>query len=172
MIGKITSLHVVTPINNQCEDEEKLMCVIKAIPDDSSQKEIKKIEGLPPRKYIHGRRFTKRLNKNYKSQITKLLEEYIDIIATSSEELTPSNLAPHKIRLKPGVKPIKQKFYRLSRLKSDILKEEITNLINKKLIEPSYSEWSSPIVLVSKPNGKWRLCIDYRKVNDATIKDS
>ena len=40
------------------------------------------------------------------------------------------------------------------------------------MIEPSYSKLSSPIVLVPKPNGKWRLCIDYRKVNDATIKDS
>ena len=171
-INKDGLIDVVAPINNQCDDEEKLMCVIKSIPDDSAEKEIKKIEGLPPRQYIHDRRFTKKLHKNYKSQITKLLEEYIEIIATSSEELTPSDLSPHKIRLKPGVKPIKQKFYRLSRLKSEILKEELTKLINKKLIEPSYSEWSSPIVLVPKPNGKWRLCIDYRKVNDATIKDS
>eukprot|EP00833_Pecoramyces_ruminatium_P008020 jgi/Orpsp1_1/1182052/evm.model.c7180000079679.1 len=45
-------------------------------------------------------------------------------------------------------------------------------LINKKLIVPSCSEWSSPIVLVPKKNGKWRLCIDYRKVNDVTEKDS
>jgi len=71
--------------------------------------------------------FTQKLNKRYKSQITKLLEECIKITATSSEELTLSDLSPHKIRLKPGVKPIKQKFYRLSRLKSDILKEELTN---------------------------------------------
>jgi len=34
-----------------------------------------------------------------------------------------------------------------------------------------YSEWSSPVVLVPKPNGKWRLCIDYHKVNDVTEKN-
>lgn len=73
--------------------------------------------------------------------------------------------------MKPGTKPIKQKYYRFSKFKSDILKEELTKLINKRLIEPSCSEWSSPIVLVPKHNGKWRMCIDYRKLNDATIKD-
>ena len=88
------------------------------------------------------------------------------------KELTPSILSPHKIHLKPCARAIKQKFYKISKLKTDILKEELTKLINKKLIESSYSEWSSPVVLVPKPNGKWRMCFDYRKFNDATIKDS
>jgi len=162
----------IAPINNQCSDEEKLVCVIRAIPDENLHKDLKKIEGLPPREYIHDERFQSTLDKNYKNNIIKLLENYIEIVATSTEELTPSDLAPHKIRLKPDAKPIKQRYYRLTKLKSDILKEEITKLIHKGLIEPSYSEWSSPVVLVPKHNGKWRMCVDYRKVNDITVKDS
>jgi len=110
--------------------------------------------------------------KNIKNEIIKILEENLEIIATSSEELAPSDLPPHNINLIPGAKPAKERCYRLVKFKSDILKEELIKLINKKLIEPSCSEWSSPIVLVPKKNGKWRLCIDYRKVNDLTVKDS
>ena len=35
----------------------------------------------------------------------------------------------------------------------------------------SYSQWVSPLVIVPKKNGKWRVCIDYRELNKATLKD-
>ena len=162
----------IAPINNECYDEEKLVCVIKALNHAEIKQELKKIEGLPPLEYIQNEKFHQTLNPDSKDKIVNLLRNYIDIIATSSEELTPSDLSPHKIVLKERTKPINQRFYRLTKLKSDILKEELTKLINKKLIEPSSSEWSSPVVLVPKHNGKWRMCVDYRKVNDVTEKDS
>ena len=132
----------IAPINNQYENEEKLVCFVKAISNESVQSELMKMEGLPPREYIHNEKYTNTFNKKYRDQIIKLLEDNIVMIATSSQELTPSNLSPHKIHLKPGARPIKQKFYRISKLKRDIFKEELTKLINKRLIEPSYLEWS------------------------------
>eukprot|EP00833_Pecoramyces_ruminatium_P017075 jgi/Orpsp1_1/1191107/evm.model.d7180000083572.1 len=113
--------------------------------------------------YIHHKDFLSTIKDEYQENILKILEENIDIIATSSEELTPSKLAPHKINLKPGAQPVKQKAYRLAKFKSDILKEILKKLIEDKLVEASYSEWSSPVVLVPKPNGRWRMCVDYRK---------
>jgi len=173
MDGTISS---ITPINNSAIDEKYICSVNKLLEDNSKEKyaggELKKLEGLPPMEYIHNTIFMNTLNEKYRTDIIHLLEDNIEIVATSSEELTPSLLSPHKINLKAGTKPIKQRAYRLTKLKTDILKEELTKLINKKLIEPSNSEWSSPIVLVPKPNGKWRMCVDYRKVNDSTIKDS
>ena len=38
-------------------------------------------------------------------------------------------------------------------------------MLTARIIEPSFSEWSSPIVMMKKPNGKYRFCLDFRKVN-------
>jgi len=144
----------------------------KILEDEDTTNELKKLEGLSPKECIHDEKFLASLCKDYRDVIVKLLEENLDIIATSSEELTPSDLAPHKINFKAKAKPVKQRCYRVTKFKSDIIKEELIILIKKKLVVPSYSEWSSPVVVVPKANGKWRLCVDYRKVNDLTEKDS
>ncbi|ORX75336.1 hypothetical protein BCR32DRAFT_249635 [Anaeromyces robustus] len=141
---------VIAPINNEYNNEEKLLCIIKALDRHKSKKNLKKIEGLPPKKYIQNKQFYETLNPLFGDKIVNLLQEYFDIIATSIEELTPSDLSPHKIILKEGAKPIKQKFYRLTKLKSDILQEIIAKLVEQRLIEPSSSEWSSSIALVPK----------------------
>ena len=54
----------------------------------------------------------------------------------------------------------------------DIVKEELQKLLDVGFIYPiSDSEWVSPLVLVPKNNGKWRICVDYRELNKATKKD-
>jgi len=54
----------------------------------------------------------------------------------------------------------------------DIVKQELQKLLDVGFIYPiSYSEWVSPLVIVPKKNGKWRICVDYQKLNKATIKD-
>jgi len=131
-----------------------------------------KDDSLSPIEYIHSNKFQSQIDPPFKSNITKLLIDFIDIVATSSEQLTPSKLNPHHIQLFKNAVPFKSKFYKLNRLKSDALKIELTKLINKGLIVPSKSAWSSPIVLVIKKNGKWRLCSDYRKLNSMTVPDS
>ncbi|VDI18408.1 Hypothetical predicted protein [Mytilus galloprovincialis] len=52
------------------------------------------------------------------------------------------------------------------------IEDEIKKLEDKKLIEKSNSPWSSGLVLVQKKDLSWRLCVDYRKLNDKTIKDA
>jgi len=94
-----------------------------------------------------------------------ILRINIEILATKTKELGKKKLMPYSIQLIKGAVPIKQKTYRLSKVQADALKEELIKLLENNLIEPSYSPWSFPVILVPKKNKKWRMCIDFRKIN-------
>jgi len=54
----------------------------------------------------------------------------------------------------------------------DIVKEELQKLLKVNFIYPiSDSQWVSPLVVVPKKNGKWRIFVDYRQLNKSTLKD-
>ena len=57
---------------------------------------------------------------------------------------------------------MKQHPYRMNLVKQQILREEVQYLLDNDFIEPSQSEWSSPCILVPKPDGTFRMCTDYR----------
>ena len=52
-----------------------------------------------------------------------------------------------------------------------LLEQEVKSLLDEGNIEQSSSQWASPAIMVPKPNGGIRLCIDYRKLNKITTPD-
>ena len=83
------------------------------------------------------------------------------------------NLILHDVDINADCKaPIRQAAYRVNPAKLDILKQEVDYLLKHDLAEPSKSPWSSPCILVPKPDGSSRLCTDYRKLNQVTIPDA
>jgi hypothetical protein len=83
--------------------------------------------------------------------------------------LTP--LAQHEIRLLHQ-EPVKQRYRPRNPFMQGIIDEEVDKMLAEGVIEPSESPWSSPIVLAKKKDGKYRFCIDFRKVNEVTRKDA
>ncbi|CAF4757115.1 unnamed protein product, partial [Rotaria sp. Silwood2] len=69
-------------------------------------------------------------------------------------------------------RPIYTPPYRRSPHDHQTITEETDKLLKQDSIEPSTSSWCSPVVLVRKKDGTTRFCVDYRKLNDITVKDS
>nr|XP_036576341.1 reverse transcriptase domain protein [Colletotrichum truncatum]KAF6783066.1 reverse transcriptase domain protein [Colletotrichum truncatum] len=77
----------------------------------------------------------------------------------------------HKIEIKEGHEPTFNKIYPLNQKEMKALDEWLDENLAKGFIRPSKSPAGYPVLFVPKKNGKKRLCVDYRRLNDITIKD-
>jgi transposase InsO family protein len=78
----------------------------------------------------------------------------------------------HRIDLLPGSRPVHCQPYRAGPRAREIGLAEIQRMLDAGVIERATSEWASPIVLVAKPDGSTRFCVDYRRLNAITVRDS
>jgi hypothetical protein len=69
-------------------------------------------------------------------------------------------------------RPVKQPVRRVTAAQREIITEQVNEMLRLGVIRKSNSPWSTPCVLVKKKNGETRLCLDYRSLNQRTIKDS
>nr|GEY01333.1 retrotransposon-related protein [Tanacetum cinerariifolium] len=77
----------------------------------------------------------------------------------------------HHIPLLPNTPLINIRPYRHPPNQKDVIELMVKELIDSRVIRPSQSLFSSPIVMVKKKDGSWRMCIDYRQLNKHTDKD-
>lgn len=109
------------------------------------------------------------LSESQNKDIVDLFAEFKQLFSDVPGRTT---VTEHDIILLEGVTPIKQHPYRLNPTKMSALQSEIQYMLKNDLIEPSESPWSSPVILVPKPDGSFRVCIDFRAVNKCTKSDS
>lgn len=82
------------------------------------------------------------------------------------------DITPHRIMLTPGAKPVRSQPYRTGLHHRQLIAEQVAKQLKLEVIEPSQAEWSFPVVIVPKSDGTPRFCVDYRRFNDMTVKDT
>ena len=102
-----------------------------------------------------------------------LLKEYHDIFFLEKQDMGNTKAAEHKIVLKdPDTPPFKERFRRIPPPQLDEVREHLKLMLDAGVIRPSNSPWCNAVVLVRKKDGSLRFCIDFRKLNSLTVKDS
>ena len=103
--------------------------------------------------------------------VANLLCSYSDTFAKSTDDLGRTSLAEHTIDT-GDARPVKQAPRRVPMALRAEAEREVQSMLRRGIIEPSSSPWASPAVLVRKKDKSLRYCVDYRKLNFLTVKDS
>ena len=103
--------------------------------------------------------------------LASLVEDYADVFSTSRDDIGRTSVTKHTIDT-GDARPIRQPARRLPLHKKTVAEQEVSRMLERGVIEPSSSPWAAPVVLVRKKDGSTRFCIDYRKLNEVTVKDS
>ena len=111
------------------------------------------------------------ISQKTKDHAVEMLKvKYVKAWRTKYELTEPAKFPPMKIRLKPGAKPQKiRRRYKWTEDQRSFLRRLLRKLVDVGVISRVDSEWCSPVVLVIKPDGHWRLCVDPTQLNKNTV---
>ncbi|KAL6316337.1 hypothetical protein AAG906_017972 [Vitis piasezkii] len=153
----------------------------------------RKLQGMSPTgiSLVEGEKFGKVSRQNKRGLVIQLIDfenSSLLSIETSAEPLIydllnlypevfsePKGLPPtrnhdHHIVLHSGAKPVCVGPYRYPYFQKSEIEKIVHEMLQSGIVRPSQSPFSSPVLLVRKHDGSWRLCVDYRALNKETIK--
>jgi hypothetical protein len=117
---------------------------------------------------------SKKLDPSIRELMIALLKEYSDYFAWDYTEMPglDRSIVEHRLPLKKGFRSFQQRAHQLRAEVLEEVKKEIEKMLEVGFIRPCrYAKWISSIVPVQKKDGRWRVCVDFRDVNRATLKD-
>ena len=101
----------------------------------------------------------------------RIVNEYPDVFPEELPGMPPDRDIEFIIELLPGTAPIAKRPYRMGVNELAELKKQLRELLDKGYVQPSSSPWGAPVLFVEKKDGTQRMCIDYRSLNEVTIKN-
>jgi hypothetical protein len=101
----------------------------------------------------------------------RTVSEYPDVFLEELPGMPPDREIEFVIKLVPGTAPIFKRPYRMVANQLVELKEQLQELLDKGYIRPSASPWGAPVIFVPMKDGTQRMCVDYRSLNEVTIKN-
>jgi len=164
---KQEKLYLETPIevNHFNTDEFYIVNDIKDYGTINSEKEKEKFSTLR----------LELLNSEETTAFKKLCKQFPNIFYKEGDKLTFTNRVKHSIKTTDEI-PVHKRPFRYSPAEKTEITDQINKLLEQDIIRHSHSPWSAPVFLVPKKldasnKKKWRLVVDFRQLNDKTIKD-
>ena len=111
------------------------------------------------------------LTDEQNQRVHQLLQENREVFSTSEFDLGRTDLVRHKIDTGTN-RPFKQQLRRHPMAYLPVIDKHLDKMLANDICEPSNSSWASNVVLVKKSDGSLRFCVDYRQLNNLTVKDS
>jgi hypothetical protein len=103
-------------------------------------------------------------------EVINVVSEFPNVFPDELPGMPPKSKVEFVIELIPGTTPISKRAYRVSGPELVELKKQIDELLDKGYIRPNTSPWAAPLLFVEK-DGTKRMCIDYRSLNEVTVKN-
>jgi hypothetical protein len=103
-------------------------------------------------------------------EVKPLLEKFARVFKDTIQ-LPPMRSKAHQIKLIPNHGAVNVRPYRYPHHQKEEIERQIDELLKAGVIRPSMSDFSSPVILVKKKDSSWRMCVDYRALNKATVPD-
>ncbi|WVZ93867.1 hypothetical protein U9M48_039820 [Paspalum notatum var. saurae] len=103
-------------------------------------------------------------------ELQPVLQSYADLFSEPTG-LPPTRSMMHTIPLMAGATPFRLRPYRYTPLQKDEIERQVAKLLQTNMIQRSRSPYASPVLLVKKKCGEWRLSVDFRRLNAYTIKN-
>ncbi|KAK3886015.1 hypothetical protein Pcinc_009791 [Petrolisthes cinctipes] len=132
---------------------------------------VKEDDNLPDHVHDLFLRSCQCLDDSQVSPLRELLMEFADIFSTSDLDLGCTDMVEHSIDTGDH-RPIKQPARRMAPAQWQEMEKVKKNIRSQGVIEKSSSPWTSAVVLVRKKDGSVRCCVDYRALNEVTVKDA
>jgi hypothetical protein len=101
----------------------------------------------------------------------RVVRDFPDVFPEELPGMPPDREVEFVMDLLPGTAPISKQPYKMSVEELKELKKQLTELQEARYIRLSSSPWGAPILFVQKKDGSQRMCVDYRSLNDVTVKN-
>jgi transposase InsO family protein len=111
------------------------------------------------------------LGEGQANELRSVLWDNYGAFAHSDLDLGHCDIEKHEIKVTNEV-PFKEKYRRIPPVLYDDVKEQIDTMLKNGVIEESYSPWASTVTIAVKKDGRARVCVDYRTLNNRTKKDA